>query len=53
MIAAEKELEGAGGAKPAAASGATAGLAPLKHKDLTGFPEFPAGTKSSVARVLT
>ena len=67
MIAAEKELEAkAGGAPsnapkevpkeaPAAAGGAKVKAGPhLKSiADLTGFPEFPAGTKSSVARFLT
>ena len=55
MIEAEKKLAGAGGAKPAAAAGGVvkAGSHLKKPEDITGFVEFPAGTKSLLSKYLT
>jgi hypothetical protein len=57
MIEAEKKLAAAkGGAKPAAAASAAsikAGPHLKKPEDITGFPEFPAGTKSLLCKYLT
>ena len=52
MIEAEKALMGAGEA-PKEAAGIKAGSHLKSYKDLTSFPEFPPGTKSSVARFMT
>jgi hypothetical protein len=62
MIEAEKKLAAAAGgakpaaegAKPAAASASIkAGPHLKKPEDITGFPEFPAGTKSLLCKYLT
>jgi hypothetical protein len=56
MIEAEKKLAAAaGGAKaPAAATGTVkAGPHLKKPEDITGFVEFPAGTKSLLSKYMT
>ena len=54
MIKAEEELEkAAGGAKPAAGGSVKAGEHLKKPEDITGFVEFPAGTKSLLSKYLT
>jgi hypothetical protein len=61
MIDKEKELRGgAGGAKPAGGAGAAQAAPEVqcgshlkKPEELTGFPKFPAGTKSLLFKNLT
>ena len=55
MITAEEELEKAAGGAPAAAPGGAVKAGPhlKKPEDITGFVEFPAGTKSLLSKYLT
>jgi hypothetical protein len=55
MIEAEKKLAAAaGGAKAPAATGTVkAGPHLKKPEDITGFVEFPAGTKSLLSKYMT
>jgi hypothetical protein len=55
MITAEEELEKAAGGAPAAAPAGSVKAGPhlKKPEDITGFVEFPAGTKSLLCKYLT
>ena len=55
MIEAEKKLAAAAGGTAAAPAGAVVKAGPhlKKPEDITGFVEFPAGTKSLLSKYLT
>jgi len=53
MIEAEKKLAGAAGVKAPSAGTVKAGPHLKKPEDITGFVEFPEGTKSLLCKYMT